>query len=114
MPCAKYYRSLLPHDLLMLVGSFAGDRWNKLEFTYSPKRRFISRIKIVPRFNYMLPPLRVRILTKNSWKPVTLGDYDIMSALMRELSSNYLRIFNGSIKQIQTLLCEIHNYTIRP
>ena len=112
MPSSKYYRCILPHDLLSIIGSMSGDNWLKLVFTYSPKRRFLSTIKIVPRFNYMNTQLRVRNLTRNSWRPVTLGDFNIITALRVELGSFHLGIFDESIHKIHKLLSEVLNYTL--
>ena len=112
MPSAKYYRSQLPHDLLSIIGDFAGDDWFKLVFTYSPKRRFLSTIKIVPRFNYMNTQLRVRNLSWNSWRPVTLGDFNVITALRVELGSFHLGIFDESIHKIHKLISEVLNYTL--
>ena len=116
MPSAKYYRSILPLDILQIVGNFAGDHNYKLVFTFSPKRRFISKILIGWRH-----PDEFRsehrsfttILKKHSWKPVRLGCIDEGLMLLGEKCNLPEHIMGPSMNRIADILLEVHDYTLR-
>ena len=116
MPSAKYYRSILPLDILQIVGNFAGDHNYKLVFTFSPKRRFISKILIGWRhIEFFLFEYRyfTTILKDYSWKPVRLGCIAEVLMLLGEKCNLPEHIMVPSMKRITDILLEVHDYTLR-
>ena len=112
MPSKKYYRSVLPNDVLQIIGEYSGDFWYNLVFTYSTKRRFLSTIRLVPR----RPEFSCveTVLQKDSWRPVQVGNIDSLARLMEILPITHLSIFHDSLHNIHKLLAEIHDYTLKP
>ena len=111
MPCTKYYRSIIPHDLLTIIGNYAGDTNYKLVFTYSKKRGFISTIRLEPRRKGYYKPT---ILKSHSWRPLRLGHFSLLHDIMKTTPFLHIPIFKESMLQIRKLLVEIHDYTLHP
>ena len=68
MPCIGkvYYRSPLPQDLMKLLGQFAGDDNRRLEFTITPTRKYLGKIRVHS-------PFRSYTLRKCDWSPKQLA-----------------------------------------
>lgn len=110
MPSKKYYRSLLPNDVLQIVGNYAGDSYYKLVFTYSNKRKFLSTIRLIPRKSGCIET----ILHKQLWRPVRIGHYEVLTNLIDALPSNHNYIFMESFLHIYRILHKVHDYTLKP
>jgi hypothetical protein len=114
MPCAKYYRSVLPTDLLQLIGDFAGDELYKLIFTLSEKRGFLSNILLVWRDPELYSPRKsVCILKPKHWIPVRLGCIAEVLVLIGEKTTLQENIVVPSLKRITDILLEIHDWKLR-
>ena len=115
MPSVKYYRSILPLDLLQIVGNYAGDQNYKLMFTFSPKRRFLSNILMCWRHPdlYCEPKNVVSILKQDYWKPVRLDCIAEVLTLLGENCKLPENILVPSMKRITDILLEIHDYKLR-
>ena len=114
MPCAKYYRSVIPTDLLQIIGDFAGDELYKLTFTLSKKRGFLSNILLVWRDQEMYCPGKsVCILKKKHWLPVRLGCIAEILTLVGEKTTLPENIVVPSLKRITDILLEIHDWKLR-
>ena len=116
MPSVKYYRSILPLDLLQIVGNFSGDKNYRLVFTFSPKRRFISKILIGWRNPDEIPGEYrsfTTILKEYSWKPERLGCIAEVLTLLGENCKLPENIMVPSLKRITNILLEVHDYTLR-
>ena len=121
MPSKNYYRSVLPDDILNLIGNFAGDDKYQLHFTHSKKRKFLSFIELHERFSLdcgFYPerkngkPYR---LHTNAWLPVRIGNFKTLLELVStKMSMIHLKIFRASLCDIHTLLSEVHDYTLDP
>ena len=112
MPSVKYYRSVLPLDLLQIVGDFAGDEIYKLVFTFSPKRRFLSNIVMSWRDpecgNY------TTVLKEHNWRPVCLGSIaEVLTMLAERCTRIPENILVPSLKRITDILLEVHDYKLR-
>ena len=115
MPSAKYYRSVLPLDLLQIVGNYAGDAKYKLRFTLSKKRRFLSNIKGCWRdaslySEYSQPEF---VLRREHWVPVRLNCVGKILTLLSEHCKLPENVLVPSLKRITKILLEVHDYQIR-
>ena len=115
MPSVKYYRSVLPRDLLLIVGDYAGDELYKLVFTFTPKRRFLSNILMCWRNTdmYCQPSNVVSILRTDYWKPVRLDCIAEILTLLGEKCKLPENILVPSLKRISDILLEVHDYKLR-
>ncbi len=115
MPCKKYYRSVLPIELLDIVGDLAGDNIYKLKFTFSKKRGFLSTIRLKGRYSDLYYP-RGNQLRAETWKPVRLGNINTICNMLRlitnELSVYHIPVFRDSLQRLHRLLAEVHDYTL--
>ena len=114
MPSSKYFRSVLPIDLLQIVGLYAGDENYKLKFTFSPKRRFLSNILLVWRdptlYSEHIHPTIV--LRREHWVPVRLNRVGEVLTLLTERCKLPENVLLPSLKRITNILLEIHDYRI--
>ena len=111
MPCTKYYRSIIPHDLLTIIGNYAGDTNYKLVFTYSKKRGFLSTIHLDPRRKGYYKPT---ILKGHLWRPIRLGHFSLLHDIMKTTPVTHRNVFLDTMILIRKLLVEIHDYTLNP
>ena len=114
MPCSKYYRSILPLDILQIVGSYAGDEKHKLRFTLSKKRRFLSSIRIQRRdpslySEFSNPEFTLR---RTHWVPVRLNHVGEILTMLGTRCKRPENVLVPSLKRICTILLEVHDYTI--
>ena len=114
MPCAKYYRSAIPLDILQIIGDYAGDELYKLKFTLSKKRGFLSNILLVWRFpdNYC-PGKPIGILKKKHWVPRRLGCIAEVLVLIGGKTTLPENVVVPSLKRITDILLEIHDWKLR-
>ena len=110
MPSSKYFRSVLPLDLLQIVGEFAGDENYKLKFTFSPKRRFLSNILLVWRDPSLYSEQAV--LRREHWVPVRLNQVGEVLKLLTERCKLPENVLVPSLKRITNILLEIHDYRL--
>ena len=114
MPCAKYYRSELPLDLLQIIGDYAGDELYKLWFTLSKKRGFLSNILLVWRDPELYCPRKpICILKKHHWVPRRLGCIAEVLVLIGGKTTLPENVVVPSLKRITDILLEIHDWKIR-
>ena len=115
MPSAKYYRSVIPLDLLQIVGDFAGDENYRLVFRFSKKRRFLSNIEMHWRDPslYCAYNTSKTVLKPNSWVPVRMNCITEMLQLIGERCKLPENIVVPSLKKITAILMEIHDYRLR-
>ena len=115
MPSTKYFRSVLPLDLLQIIGDYAGDENHKLVFTFSLKRRFLSNIEIHWRDPTLYCAYRTpTILKPDSWIPVRMNCVAEILTLVSERCKLPENILVPSLKRITDILLEIHDYTLVP
>ena len=114
MPSAKYYRSILPLDILQIVGNYAGDDDHILKFTLSPKRGFLSNILMIWRHPSMYCGYtrKTSVLTKENWRPVRLGCVSSILIMLGESCKLPANILVPEMKKITEILLEIHNYKL--
>ena len=114
MPCAKYYRSVIPLDLLQIIGDYAGCDLYKLMFTLSKKRGFLSNILLVWRYPDQYCPGRpICILKPQHWVPVRLGCIGQILVLLGEKSMLPENVLVPELKKITDILLVIHDYKLR-
>lgn len=115
MPSKKYYRSLLPHDLMNMIGNYAGDHMFKLRFTYSKKRKFLSTIFVVPRhIDLYYHPIGPFVLKKKYWQPVRLGNTANILHLLIGKIGFHKHVFQKQLHKLYILLMEVFDYTLHP
>jgi hypothetical protein len=114
MPSVKYYRSVIPLDLLQIVGNYAGDENYRLVFTLSKKRRFLSNILMTWRDTtlYCAYNKPTTILKPNSWTPVRMNCIAEILQLVGERCKLPENIVVPSLQKITKILLEIHDYTL--
>ena len=115
MPSTKYYRSILPLDLLQIVGNLAGDELYKLVFTFTPKRQFLGNIEMHWRDKtlYCVHKHNTSVLKAEYWQPVRIdciGDVLVMLSEKCNLPSN---VMIPSLNRITDILLEVHDYKLR-
>ena len=59
-------------------------------------------------------PLGPMVLKTKHWKPVRLGNYQIISLLLGSVNARHLPLFQKSLQNIRCLLKEVHDYIIYP
>ena len=110
MPSAKYYRSVLPLDLLQIIGNYAGDVRYKLVFTLSPKRRFLSYILMRWRDTSMYTTYIQSVLCADSWIPIRLNCIADILGILNKNCQLPDRVVADSLKKITGILLEVHDY----
>ena len=115
MPSAKYYRSIIPLDLLQIIGNYAGDDTYKLVFTLSPKRKFLSNIILKCRNlgNLGFHRRDQVILKSDSWVPMRLNCIPEILCLLNQRSKLPKVVVKDSLRSITLILLEIHDYNIK-
>ena len=115
MPSAKYYRTVLPKDLLQIIGNFAGDEHYKLVFTFTPKRRFLGNIELHLRDKelYCEHEHQTWVLKKANWRPVRMNCIAEILTLLGERCKIPENLLVPSLKRITDILLEIHDYKLR-
>ena len=115
MPSAKYYRSVIPLDLLQIIGDYAGDENYKLVFRFSKKRRFLSKILIEWRDPtlYCAYNTKTSVLKPNSWIPVRINCIAEILKLVGERVKLPEHIIAPSLNKIIEILTEVHDYRLR-
>ena len=115
MPSAKYYRTVLPRDLLQIIGNYAGDETYKLVFTFTPRRRFLGNIEMHLRDSTLYCEYQnpVSMLKPNSWRPVCMNCIAEILVLLGEKCKIPEYILVPSLKRITDILLEVHDYTLR-
>ena len=112
MPSAKYYRPIMPLDLLQIIGNYAGDEVYKLVFTLSPKRKFLSSIILQCRHPGFARKDRL-ILKSDSWVPIRLNCITEILCLLNQRCKLPHVVVEDSLRSIAHILIEIHDYNIK-
>ena len=112
-----YYYSPIPMDLLNLIGLFAGDINRPIQFTLTPKRKFLGTI-------FVKGPYKRYCLTKESWIPRRLAEdsdaarvqqflYDRLRNSTFFLDVNYVKDMDCVLDCFHKRLTEIRNYCLK-
>ena len=110
----RYYRPLVSDDLLQLIGVFAGFRGARLEFTITPKRKFLGRILI--RSDHR----KTRLLRTGYWKALKIAgpeeirrisEYVAMKTLF-SWGAPYPHLVADCMVKIDKILSEVHDFAL--